>query len=102
LAAGKLLDQESCKMDSQCGDGVWIMPLGAHAVCLGAGTRAEFPGRVVPAGRRGQRGKNGFFLLPGSHRRRYTMWRDDEILANRGLHSVLIPVLASTLRSHAQ
>ena len=37
------------------------MPLGAHAVCPGAGTRAEFSGRVVPAGRRRQRGKTASF-----------------------------------------
>ena len=75
------------------------MPLGANAVCRGVGTRAEFSGCVGPVDRLEQRGKNGFSPLPGSHMRRCTAWRDDEILANRDLRSVLIPVLASALRN---
>jgi len=49
---------------------VWIMPIGAHAVCREGGSRAEFSGRVGPTVRHGQTGKNGFFPQPGSHRPR--------------------------------
>jgi hypothetical protein len=78
------------------------MPLGAHAVCREAGTRAEFPGCVGPVTGAGRGGKTASFRYQEAIGGDAQAWRDDEILANRGLRSALIPVLASVLRNPVQ
>src|ERR1700737_4635109 len=85
------LKQVASHGDMEHGDGVGIMPFGANAATLAGGSPAAAPGLIVQHGRRGQRGKNGSARPSGTHTQQYIKWRDGEIRANSGLHSVPIP-----------
>ena len=87
----QLCDQLAGEGNPQRGDGVGIMPFGANAATLAGGSPAAAPGLIVQHGRRGQRGKNGSARPSGTHTQQYIKWRDGEIRANSGLHSVPIP-----------
>src|ERR671919_1534812 len=87
-AAGELPNQGTCYLEAKRGNGLRIMPFGAHAPSRGAGTRAESAPCVAPVDRRGQRGKNGFVRSPGTRKRQCRAWRDDGILASRDPHNV--------------
>ena len=76
------------------------MPFRTDAT-LGAGSQAGVRGLIVQDGRRGPRGKSDSAQPPGSHRRRYRVWRDDESRANRGLRSAPGQVPVLVLRSPA-
>ena len=88
----QLPEQLAGEGNPQRGDRVRIMPFGADAATRAGGSPAAAPGLIVQHGRRGQRGKNGSARPSGTHKLRYIKWRDGEIRANSGLHSVPIPI----------
>jgi hypothetical protein len=92
-AAGKLRQQHSGNLHSQCRDGSWIMPLGADA-SRAVGSSAGFWGLVGEDARPALRGKNGSVQPPGTRRPQDTGWRDDGSRANHDLPSARAPVLA--------
>ncbi len=80
--------------DAEVGDGVRIMPLGAHPTSRGAGSLAGSRELAVGDGRPGLRGKNGSARLPGTHKPPYREWRDGEIPASPVLRSGPVPTPA--------
>src|SRR5689334_19020257 len=78
---GKVLHQESGDLNAQCGDGIWVMALGANSSLPAAGSR-EVPGRrVAQDGRVVRRGKNGSFPLSETHKPPHRELRGGEIPA---------------------
>src|SRR5258707_9796330 len=98
----QLFEQSPGDFDANGSDGIWMMTLSAYAANRGVQTGAEVSRCVAPVDRRVQRGKNDFFPQPGSRKRRYITWRDDDILASLALRNGPVPVLVSALRSRVR
>src|ERR1700679_850337 len=99
---GKLPKKDTRDGLSERGNRPGIMPLEANAASPEGGTWSALGRRVSPLYRHEQRGKNGSFRLPGTHKPRYREWHDDENRASLCLHSAPAQVLVSTLHSPAR
>src|SRR2546426_9849886 len=95
-ATGKLPDQNACKFNSERGDRVRVVPLGANSL-RGAGSLSGLWATIVADCRSWLRGKNGSARPQGTHTRQCIKWRDGETRAILVLHSVRVRALVSAL-----
>jgi len=93
-ASLELLQDVVGELSSRGGDRDRVMPFGSHRAPRADGRPAAAWGGIAAMSPGAPGEKKGLVRRPGTPKRRYTGWRDDESRASRALRSAPIPLSA--------